>query len=160
MEQTSLIKKMFSGKSKYITSLVILIIVIIIVTTLLKKNTLINGNAISVQKETIAEEVLVSGIVKSISYVDLAFEKNGTVSRVSKKVGDMVYAGETIVSLENGVEIASLENAEAQLKSENAKYQELVKGARPEEVRVKESELKKSYARSRESIHQSRLNNK
>lgn len=144
MEKKSLIKTMFTGKNKYITYSVLLIIIIILSTILVKNNKFGNGNTILVERGNIGEEVLVSGIVKSINYVDLAFERNGTVSWVNKKVGNLVYIGETIVSLENGVEEASLENAEAQLKSEKAKYQEFVKGARPEEIMVKESELKKA----------------
>ncbi len=104
-----------------------------------------NGSEIFlVSRGDVSQEIMISGVIKAMDSVDLAFEKTGTVEWISKKVGEFVYAGEVVASLENGTEEASLENAKAQMKSEIARYEELAKGSRLEELRIKETEIEKA----------------
>ncbi len=77
----------------------------------------------------LAQMVSVTGRVKPAESVNLAFEKGGRVARVNVKVGDKVFAGQVLVSLENG-DIAAL------LKAEEAKLAELVSGSREEDISV------------------------
>ncbi len=143
MEKQSLFKKIFLGKRKYIiVALVIALISTVMI--LINKNRNDQTGVVSAVRGNLNQEVLVSGVVKPMESVELAFEKNGTVSWINKEVGDKVKAGEVIATLENGAEQATLENAQAQLKSENARYQELSLGSRQEEIGIKESELAKA----------------
>jgi len=143
MEQQSVFKKMFTGKRKYA---VVGLLIIVILSVIAFRGNANNAEAeyVTVTRGSISEEVLLSGTVKPMESVDLAFEKSGTVSSIYKKAGDMVYSGQIIVSLENGTEQAALETAEADLESAKARFEELSKGSRPEEILVKESELAKS----------------
>ncbi len=142
MEKPGLFKRIFAGKRKYLTIGILVLILAIIAFRGNAKTT--KADLVRVSKGDISEEVLVSGTIKPMEGVDLAFEKSGTIAGVYKKTGNPVWAGETIVSLENGAEQAALENAKAQLQSDNARYQELAKGSRPEEIAVKEAELAKA----------------
>ena len=75
------------------------------------------------------QTVSVTGRVKPAQSVNLAFEKGGRVARANVKVGDKIFAGQTLVSLENG-------DILAQLKIEEAKLAELVSGSRQEDISV------------------------
>lgn len=94
-------------------------------------------NTTTVKRGNITQEVSVTGRVKATSAVDLAFEKSGTVSAVYAKVGDHVETGTTLAQIESSAAQGSLDQAEARLA-------ELKRGARPEEIAVKQSQLAKS----------------
>lgn len=126
-------------KNKYF--LIGVAILIIIALFALKSN---NGKETPNHKVTLGEvvqEVLISGSVKSANFVDLAFEKTGSIQWINKDVSDTVYQGEVIANIENGAEKASLDDAIAKLQSEEARYDELSLGSRPEEIKIKEIEL-------------------
>ncbi|HEY9584187.1 MAG TPA: HlyD family efflux transporter periplasmic adaptor subunit [Candidatus Paceibacterota bacterium] len=126
-------KKIWAGKRKYwvIAGIVILVIIILTFFGGSKKDTL---RTVTASLGSITQEVSVTGTVKAADSVDLAFEKSGRVSWVAKDVGESVYSGELIVSLDNGTEEAALQSAEA-------RYEELSKGSRPEEIQISESAL-------------------
>lgn len=140
MEKKSFFKRIFGGKRKYIT-LGVAVILILIVFTLLKGNSNKTLNAVIVTRGSITQEVLVTGNVKALNSVDLAFEKGGKVAWIGKNVGESVYAGEIIVALDNGTEQAALSSAEADLKSAKAHYDELAKGSRPEDIQITATSL-------------------
>ncbi|HMB17390.1 MAG TPA: efflux RND transporter periplasmic adaptor subunit [Candidatus Paceibacterota bacterium] len=96
------------------------------------------------KKGDIRQEVSVTGDVRPIEGVDLAFEKSGRVSRVNVKAGDEVYRGQPLVSLGSNDLYAQLEEAKASLKAEEAKLRELKRGPTSYEVDVKESEIKEA----------------
>lgn len=97
-----------------------------------------------VLRSTLVQEVSVSGTVKATEAVELAFEKSGRIQRINADVGEKTYQGAVLISLENGVESSALEDAQAKLASKQAHYDDLKRGGRPEEVRVKETGLAKA----------------
>ena len=130
-------KKLLSGG---IGALILVIIIIIIATGS-------NGNKaeiFSVQKTGVVQSISVAGKVQAAETVDLAFEKSGRIGQVYAGVGDRVFAGQTIVRLENGDVLADLDQAKAKVKIEQSKLEELLRGDRPEEIKIKETELAKA----------------
>lgn len=97
-----------------------------------------------VGKGDISQEVSVTGRVKPAESVDLAFEKIGRVSRIYVKVGDKASAGQLLAQLDSSELAAQLNEAEADIKIQKAKLDEFKQGTRSEEIKVKESELKKA----------------
>jgi HlyD family secretion protein len=61
----------------------------------------------------IVQEVSVTGNVKPVHSVDLAFEKSGKVQRVYADVGDQVSSGQILVQLDNSELSAQLAKAQA-----------------------------------------------
>lgn len=143
MEKQSFFKKIFAGKRKYLV-IGLAVIVVLIIVFFTKNGGNKAQNTVPVTRGSVTQEVLVTGNVKPLDSVNLAFEKGGKVAWVSKNVGDSVYTGEIIVSLDNGTEEAALNSAEADLKSAKARYDELAKGSRPEDIQVSEAALDKA----------------
>lgn len=90
------------------------------------------------RRGSVIQEVSVTGNVKAAQNVDLAFEKTGRVVYIPVKVGDKVYPGEVLVSLDNSDLKAQLGQAEANVKAAEAKLDELKRGTRPEEIQIDE----------------------
>jgi RND family efflux transporter MFP subunit len=99
---------------------------------------------VTVTRGNIAEEVSVTGRVKSAESVNLAFEKGGKIKNVSVQVGDRVSPGQALVHLDAAEVNAQLLQAEASVDTQVAKLNELKRGARIEEIQVKETELRKA----------------
>lgn len=98
----------------------------------------------TVTRGTVVETISVTGRVRPASSVDLAFERSGKVSRVLAKVGDRVAVKAPLVELEANDLRADLRETEAQVATERANLEGLRRGARPEEIAVKETELSKA----------------
>ncbi len=84
-----------------------------------------NGKEISpefivVKKGEIIQEVSVTGIVKPIRNVDLAFEKSGKISLVYANVGNYVDIGQALVEQDSSELSAQLSKAKADLESQKA----------------------------------------
>ena len=97
-----------------------------------------------VERGTIKEEVSVTGNVKPLSEVDLAFERGGRVTNINVAVGDKVSVGENLTSISNADLIASLDQAQANLKKALAEYQNVKAGTRAEEITLQETQVEKS----------------
>ncbi len=97
---------------------------------------------VKVDRVNLAEEVVVSGRVKSADSVNLAFEKGGRVSSVYVKVGNQVSPGMSLVSVDSGELLASYRGAQANALAEKARLDELVRGPRKEEIAVSETKVK------------------
>ncbi len=69
-----------------------------------------------VEKGNIREEVSVTGNVKPLSEVDLAFERGGRVASLNVMVGDKVYQGQVLSSVSNADLTANVDQAKANLK--------------------------------------------
>lgn len=82
------------------------------------RNTKENG-VLVVKRGDVVQQVSVSGKVKPVRSVDLAFEKTGKVSSVYVDIGSFVGAGDTLVILENQDLVAQLAKAEADLEELN-----------------------------------------
>src|SRR3989344_1943613 len=99
---------------------------------------------VEVKRENLIQEVTVSGTVKAKQAVELAFEKSGRIKKINFDVGDKIEPGAVLISLENSVEASSVDDAEAKLLSKQAHYDDLKRGGRPEEVKLKETGLAKA----------------
>ncbi len=91
------------------------------------------------QKGTLEEVVNVTGRVKPSQEVELSFERGGVVRGVNVKVGDVVARGATLASISNGDAQGRLQEAQAGLLAAQATLDQLKRGARPEEIRIKET---------------------
>ncbi len=99
---------------------------------------------VKVQRGEVVSEVSVTGLVVPSKNIDLAFERGGRVTRIPVGVGKEVSAGQTLVQLENSDLQAQVAQARASLDGQQAKLDELKKGTREEEIRIKEAELAKA----------------
>lgn len=93
------------------------------------------------KKGTIEEVVNITGRVKPAQEVDLSFERGGVVRVVNVEVGQVVTQGTVLASISNGDVQGRLQEVQAGLDSAKATLDELKRGARPEEIRIKETAL-------------------
>ena len=122
----------FKKPKGYVPFIVVLLVLTGI--ALSRKGSSAKDVTFTVAKRDIAQTVSVTGRVKSASDVALAFEKSGRVKHVYHPVGDSVYPGEALVSLENADLYASVKAAQAKLA-------QLENGSTPAEVRVAEVQV-------------------
>lgn len=99
---------------------------------------------VTVKKETLTQEVNIIGRVNPSESVELAFETNGKILRVSKEVGDKVYTGEIILTLGGSELLAELAGKEANLQAEIVTLKKMEAGSRPEEIKIQELEVAKN----------------
>jgi HlyD family secretion protein len=99
---------------------------------------------ITVERGTIREEVSVTGKTGSTEDIELAFEKSGRVVKLGAKVGDRVSSGQMLVQLDQSELLAQLSQAQANVMREQARLDQLVNGARPEDLAIKRTELLKA----------------
>lgn len=93
------------------------------------------------QKADILEIVSVTGAVKPVEAVDLAFERGGKLVQVNVKVGDAVSSGQILASLNNADLAAQLAQTQANFEAEQANLSGLEKGTRPEELSIANAEV-------------------
>lgn len=96
---------------------------------------------VKAKKGTIEEVVNVTGKVKPAKEVDLSFERGGVVRVVDVKVNDAVSSGTMLASVSNGDAYGRLLEAQAGLDAANATLEEMKRGARQEEVRIRQTAL-------------------
>lgn len=85
------------------------------------------------------DEISVTGKVVPAQNVELAFESGGKVVSVNVTVGQQVLKGQSLASVNSGEAYASLLDAQARLSAEQARLQALLRGSRPEEIRIAET---------------------
>lgn len=90
-----------------------------------------------VKRGDVTSSVAVTGRVKPVSEVTMAFERTGRIVSTRKDVGERVFRGEVIASLD-------LSSPLAKLSQERAILDQLLRGSRPEEIAVKEAEVSKA----------------
>lgn len=98
----------------------------------------------TVMRGTVSKNIQVTGTTEPHSSVALAFERGGTVRRVYAQVGDRVSEGARLVELSSSELRGQLTQAAATYASAQANLDELQRGTRPEDVKVKETELQKA----------------
>ena len=91
---------------------------------------------ITVEAQTVVQEVSVTGTVVPSDDAELSFETSGRVNFVGVEVGDRVDRGDVLVQLSRSEVAAELAQAEATVQAEQAKLDELNRGTRPEEIAV------------------------
>ena len=89
-----------------------------------------------VERGNIVQEVSVTGKVQPANKVDLAFESTGKVAGIYKEVGETVYSGQMLASLNNAQYQAQYAQAKAGLEVEQSTLDELLKGIRSEELAI------------------------
>ena len=77
-----------------------------------------------------------SGTVKAATESSLAFPVGGRVQSVSVKVGDTVYAGQELASIDSGSAYGAVQQAEGAYEAAQANYQRLVNGAAAPDVAI------------------------
>jgi len=137
-------KKIFNKKNKKWFIILGIVILIVVLFFVFKKGGNNATNFVEVKKGEVVSEVSVTGIVVPSKNVDLAFERGGRVTRIAVKVGDKVGSGQTLVQLENSDLFAQVAQARASLQTQQSKLDELKRGTRGEEIKIKEAELAKS----------------
>jgi len=91
---------------------------------------------ITVQKQTVTQEVSVTGKVKPAKAVDLAFERGGKIKSAPVQVGDFVGENQILAALDTTELQAQLAQARANLESQEAQLSQLQNGTRPEEINI------------------------
>jgi len=150
----SFMKKLLSNKKVWATLVVVIIILVVIWARAGGKKPV--SDLFTVKKDTITQEVSVTGTVKPAEDIKLAFEVSGRVGSLGANVGDRVSAGQILVGLEHSDLSAQLASARAAVESaraQQAQYQAayesqvaklaaLQRGSRPEDIAVKQEDLK------------------
>lgn len=124
-------------KKKWVKIFLGIIVIIIILFFLFGSKKAEPYEFIVAEKGSLIQEVDVTGKIKPVSEVELAFKNGGKIGQTYVNVGDRVFSGQTLLRLDNGDSYAQLQWAEAQLKAQQAKLDELKRGSRPEEIQIK-----------------------
>jgi HlyD family secretion protein len=139
-------KVIYKNKKILAAVIVAVIVLSIIISVILGGNKKAGYDIVLAKRDNIVQEVSVTGQIKPIDSVDLAFEKPGKVLQSNFKVGDSVEKGDIVVILENFDISAQLKQAEASLVIEQANLQEMRKGTRPEELQIARSSVDAAYS--------------
>lgn len=100
-----------------------------------------NIQSFKVQSSTFVQEVAVTGKVVAAKDVSMGFEQAGRVSKVNVAVGDKVYTGQTLASLQSGDVYASILQRQAQVDVETAKLAQVQRGSRLEDITLAQSDV-------------------
>ncbi len=133
-------KKNLFSRTHFIVGGIIIAAIVVAVVFLLRDSAA-NLQLVTVSRGDIEQEVTVTGRVIAVRRADLGLEKSGRVSWIAVSVGDKVYEGHTLLSIENNDIVAERDQARANVKKEEAALAQLRRGTRPEELKVKESEV-------------------
>lgn len=128
-----MIRYVLGFPKKYTISIVVLLIV---ASFFVFKDDKEEYEYVVVERGDLEQVVSVTGKVKPSSKVDLAFESGGRVAGLHKEVGDHVYIGQKLASLNSAQYQAQYLQAKANLEVEESKLSELIKGVREEEIVV------------------------
>jgi HlyD family secretion protein len=93
-------------------------------------------------RQSLRQLVKVSGKVQAAQEANLSFQSSGNVSYVGVKIGDTVSQGKVLATLYSGDEQANVLQAKATLANVQATLNQLISGARPEELAIKEQAVK------------------
>lgn len=127
-------------------SVVVVIIIIAAIYFLFFKGDGEDFQYVIIERGELIQEVIVTGRVRPADSVDLAFEKTGRVRSIYVDIGEEVYAGQTLVVLENADQLAKLNQAKASLEIQKATLDELIKGSREEEIEIQEIKVENAKA--------------
>ena len=96
---------------------------------------------LTVTRGSISQTVSVTGRVKAAEDVQLSFQNSGRVAQVNAQVGDQVTSGQVLASLDNAELSAQLRDSQASLLAQQATLNDLLDGARPEDIEIAETGL-------------------
>ncbi len=130
---------MFKINKTYLIAAVIVLIIIAAWYNNSKQPPTTTNETFTAEIKTITQLVSVTGKIKPADSIDLSFEKSGKINKIYANVGDNVKSGQSLASINNEELLTTLSSAKAQLDSANAKLDELVRGTRPEELKIAET---------------------
>ncbi len=93
------------------------------------------------EKGSVVQEVSVTGKVKPVSSVSLAFDRTGKITKFNFDVGDHVVAGDILVTIDNTELYSTLNESLASLRASEARLLEIKKGAKEEEIIVSQARV-------------------
>lgn len=102
------------------------------------------GELTAVTQGDIIQEVLLTGAVKAAESATLSFDRSGKIKTFQKQTGAVIPDGAVIATLESGAEQAAVAEAESRVVSAEIALREIKRGARTEELRVKEADVLKT----------------
>ncbi len=111
-----------------------IIIIIVVLFFAFKQNQSQKLNIVNVSKIDLKQTVLATGQVTSKTDLNLSFLSSGLVSVLPVSVGDKVYKGQLLASLDNRDQYAALSDAKAN-------YQKVIEGSSSEEIAVAKAAL-------------------
>ncbi|MDD4931487.1 MAG: efflux RND transporter periplasmic adaptor subunit [Candidatus Colwellbacteria bacterium] len=132
-----LIQKILSNKKKAVVIAIISVVLIGGGIALFMPKAAVYESAVA-ERSDLMREVNVTGKVKAAQNVSLAFERSGRLAIVKVSPGSRVYSGDLLMRLDVSDLSAQLAGAQANLRSEEARQAEIVRGSRPEEMRIQE----------------------
>jgi HlyD family secretion protein len=100
-----------------------------------------NADVSASAASTTAQSLTATGTVEPAQNPNLAFMSGGRVANINATVGQNVYAGETLASLDTATLDAELAGAEASLKTQQANLAELQAGPRAVDVTAKQTAI-------------------
>lgn len=133
-----LFHKLYQNKKIFWGVLGALAIVVIILVSGNKEEFVIQ----TIQKIDLKRTVSATGQVTSVTDLDLSFTGSGIVKNIRVAVGDKVYSGQILATLDQGSALATLTSAQGSLKAAQAKYQKISEGSSNEEIAVAETALR------------------
>ena len=132
-------------KNHKIWSVIILLTVVLIAWYLIKSSSEnIKYTEVAVERGSLSEIVSVTGNVKPLSAVGLAFELGGRVASINVAVSDKVNVGQNLASVANADLMASLDQARANLKKALAQYNDVKNGITPQQLALEQTQVDKS----------------
>ena len=124
------------SKTWIIIIVIILIIVGYYVVKAVFKNPIEGFITETVAKGSVLQEVSETGSVRATEDISLGFKSIGRVAKVNVSVGDDVKRGDILAELDTGQISAQLQSAKAALNSANIKYDKLINGLTPEDIKT------------------------
>ena len=100
------------------------------------KSTQVNLSSVAVKNGDITETINLTGQVKASQGVDLSFNSQGKIVADYVKVGDKIYAGQTLAVLNQDSAMAALTGAKGALAQAQANYNKLLAGAAQQNIQT------------------------
>ncbi|MEK7212554.1 MAG: efflux RND transporter periplasmic adaptor subunit [Patescibacteria group bacterium] len=142
---TNFLKNLWAkARQRPVISIILVIIVIAVGNYFLRGRSGEEPTLARVERGRIIQEVSVTGKTTPMDNIELAFEKTGRISGVRVEVGDQIDARVILMFQDSSELNAQLQQARATIASQRAKLDELVRGARIEDIEIKKAELAKA----------------
>ncbi len=145
----------FIKAHKVWSGVIVLVFILVFWMFLSKDSNDLKDNFAVVEIGNVQEEVSLTGNVKPLAEVDLAFERGGRIAYINVSVGDKVYAGQTLASVSNADLLANLQQAQANLKKVQAGLGDSVDKSNLEKVQTEmdlENAIKDSYTKADDAL--------
>lgn len=100
----------------------------------------------TVERRDLVQSVEVTGEIKPAERIELAFDRNGTVSTINVTVGTTVKEGEVLAELKNDDVRFAVRNAQAALTKAKAALNQKIAGYTKQDIRIGETNVDKARA--------------